>query len=278
MFEELLINYITQLVFSVGIIGAFGVVIAFLNKLFYKTVGDSGRHIAMLTGAIGTPVHELGHVFMCLIFRHKIIEVKLFSPDPESGTLGYVKHSFNKKSIYQQIGNFFIGMGPILFGSAVLILFMYLLVPELSENMHATLESIVSTHSIDGLGGFLSLIADLFAQLFMVVFAAHNFGDVFWWVFIVICSSIALHMNISVSDIKTSLMGTIYIAIFLLILDLILIVINSELIYAVTETIFVGSSYVINFLSISILMSIVLLLIAYSLKTIVTLIKKPLKL
>ena len=43
--------------------------------------------------------------------------------------LGYVNHSYNPKSFYQRIGNFFIGTGPIWFGIAVLCFVSWLLLP-----------------------------------------------------------------------------------------------------------------------------------------------------
>ena len=53
--------------------------------------------------------------------------MKLFDPDPETGTLGYVQHTYESSSLYQMAGNFFIGIGPILLGSALIYLFLYLL-------------------------------------------------------------------------------------------------------------------------------------------------------
>ncbi len=76
----------------------------------------------------GVMIHEIGHAFFCVIFRHRIVELKLFAPEAD-GTLGYVRHTCNPKSLYQRIGNFFIGTGPIWFGIGVLCLFSWLLLP-----------------------------------------------------------------------------------------------------------------------------------------------------
>ena len=49
--------------------------------------------------------------------------------------MGFVEHQYNRNSMYQQVGNFFIGIGPILSGVGSLILAMYLiLLPESYES------------------------------------------------------------------------------------------------------------------------------------------------
>lgn len=107
---------------------AFGIplVLAFLQnfissyneRLGYRIMGRKLYYI--FVARIGVPVHELGHALFAVIFRHKITEMKLFEPDSKKGTLGYVNHSYNKKSLYQKVGNFFIGIGPVILGSLVL--------------------------------------------------------------------------------------------------------------------------------------------------------------
>ena len=71
-----------------------------------------------------------------MIFRHRIIKMHLFSPGRD-GSLGSVEHSFNPRSAYQRIGNFFIGTRPIWFGTAlVCLLGWYLLGPSPSDAIH----------------------------------------------------------------------------------------------------------------------------------------------
>ena len=88
------------------------------------------RAYLCLFGWLGTTVHELGHAVMCLIFRHRIDKMKLFTLNPEARYDGYVNHSYNPLSIYQFAGNFFIGIGPILFGSLIIYFSAYQLIPE----------------------------------------------------------------------------------------------------------------------------------------------------
>jgi hypothetical protein len=68
----------------------------------------------MVTGVVGVPIHELSHATFALIFGHKIKSIKLFQKPDENEVMGYVQHSYNQGSIYQQAGNFFI-KGYVLF-------------------------------------------------------------------------------------------------------------------------------------------------------------------
>lgn len=90
----------------------------FVQKNSYSLMGT--KIYLSLFGWFGTMIHELGHAIFCVLFRHRINKMKLFSFNPKSDKLGYVNHSYNPNSIYQSIGNFFIGIGPILFGSVVI--------------------------------------------------------------------------------------------------------------------------------------------------------------
>ena len=132
-----LINYIGQALWQTILFLLIGVLpwiaVALVMQLLSNSIRKSLAKIFGIQGYIyltapGVMIHEIGHAIFCLIFRHKIVEMKLFSPE-EDGTLGYVNHSYNPNSFYQRIGNFFIGTGPIWFGVAVLCLISWLLLP-----------------------------------------------------------------------------------------------------------------------------------------------------
>jgi len=101
------------------------------NFFTWRVVGRKG---IMATAWIGTPIHELGHLLMCRLFKHEIIKFKLLDLKDPDGILGYVNHEWDRKSLYQNIGNFFIGMGPIFSGTAVLILGIYIFLPNSSTS------------------------------------------------------------------------------------------------------------------------------------------------
>ncbi len=94
-----------------------------------KTISILGkRTYIFIFGWLGTASHELGHLIFCLLFRHKVKEVKLFSLNSKNEQMGFVTHSFDKNSLFQRTGNLFIGIGPILLGSTIIIILSHFLV------------------------------------------------------------------------------------------------------------------------------------------------------
>ncbi|OSX96169.1 hypothetical protein S3E15_02648 [Bacillus mycoides] len=121
IFQTLLTSVI-QLFSLIGVIIVIGFILGYLESLTRTYWSRAfGRKGFLLTAWIGVPVHELGHAIMCLLFRHKIVATQFFPTDTSQGALGYVQHQYNQKSVYQRIGNFFIGIGPIISGITALI-------------------------------------------------------------------------------------------------------------------------------------------------------------
>ena len=136
MIGDIFVCFTLQIVFTVGLIVLFGFLLALCNRRFYANFGNYSRAVCYITGAVGTPVHECAHALFCVIFGHKINEIKLFQVNSEDGTLGYVKHSYNPKNIYHKIGNFFIGIAPIIVISAILYLLALLIMTVLVVEIH----------------------------------------------------------------------------------------------------------------------------------------------
>jgi hypothetical protein len=161
------------------------------------------------------------------VFGHKITDIKLFQPNSKDGVLGYVNHSYNPRNIWHQIGNFFIGVGPILFGSGALLGLMALLIPE-------TLDVVASSVFVEG--GSLDSVGVAFTALFEALFAPENVESWQFWVFIVLAFLIASHMTLSTADIKGSLVGVGYILVAMLVVNVALYFLAYEYMIVLTET------------------------------------------
>ncbi len=121
---QILLTSVIQLFSLIGVIIVIGFLLGYLESLTRMYWSRAfGRKGFLLTAWIGVPIHELGHAIMCVLFRHKIVATQFFPTDTSQGALGYVQHQYNHKSVYQRIGNFFIGIGPIISGITALILF-----------------------------------------------------------------------------------------------------------------------------------------------------------
>ena len=197
----ILSNTLTQLIYFIGAVFIIGFAISLLNRLFYKISGG-GKGICYATGLLGTPIHELSHALMCLIFFHRIEEMSLYNIDEENGVLGYVRHSYNSRNIYQVLGNYFIGIAPILGGGAAIYLAARFMMPTVYTDISAQLDAFASVAQLgEGwFGNTLSAATGILKALFLGI----NEGFIFW-IFIIAAFCVALHMNLSGADIKGAL-------------------------------------------------------------------------
>ncbi len=259
---QILENTLFTILYTVGIVIIIGLLIGILNNTFYYFLGRSSWKVSVMTAVIGTPVHELGHAMFAVIFGHKITSMKLFHVDKETGSLGHVEHSYKKKNVYQQMGNFFIGIGPILLGSAVLILLMLIFVNNLFFQLIDLTKDFTASNTAGLTATGISNIFRLLIDMLDRIFAVEMLSNVFWWVFIIIGSFIALHMKLSKSDIVGSIPGFFLYCVLALIFNVILAFIPTTASSTVMTGLIVGSSYIFCFLVLSLIFSIVLVSIA----------------
>lgn len=179
----------------------------------------------MLTAWIGTPIHESGHLLMCYLFKHKVSEFKLFSLRPRDGVLGYVNHSWNSKSLYQNIGNFFIGMGPIFSGTAALILGMYMFLPD----SFATFSNYLALDTGQPDSYTLTTILTLTSQLFESIFSAENLVSLNFWIYFALAIGISSHIALSKEDLKGAGRGLVTIFTFILLVNVIALILNADI-------------------------------------------------
>lgn len=252
MIVDIIIAYLLQMAFTVGIVFLFGWLIALCNRKFYANFGKYGRAVCYATGFIGTPIHELSHALFSVIFGHKINEIKLFQIS-DDGVLGYVNHSYNPKNIYHRIGNFFIGIAPIVVISGILYLVAYLLMPSFTTQAEILTEGI-SSISIESI---LSSIVNVVSEFFTFATSWQ------WWVFIVVGILLSLHMTLSGADIKGAKDGLIILLAILLVADIIIGLVSEETLTLVTRFIIGIGSMLFCILLISLIISAIAVAISY---------------
>ena len=188
-----------------------------------RALGTMGRGWYLgLFGWLGTSVHELGHAVFCLIFRHKITRMKLFDPDPGTGTLGYVEHSYNPANIYQLAGNFFIGIGPILLGTAVIYLVSYFLLGLHPFQNTASLQiTEIQLDSWNAIGQLLQNIGTSSLSFLGSIFSWDHFATWQLYVFIYLAFAIGSSITLSPPDIKSTLIGLSVILVLIFIFNLV---------------------------------------------------------
>lgn len=186
-----------------------GFLVGLLNRVYYKILGPYAHKVCIGTGFIGTPIHELGHAFFCLVFGHKIVEIKLYQPSSDDGTLGYVSHTYSKKNFYHKLGNFFIGVGPILFGSGIILLLMFLLSKD-TFKVFIALSDFYTNSAPTDTGNYFKFIIGGLSIFFEEFFKVGNLSSVTWWIFIILCLLIGTHMSLSKADISGALSGLLF--------------------------------------------------------------------
>ena len=172
-----------------------------------------------LFGWLGTAVHELGHAFFALLFGHRIVSIKLFTPNSKDGSLGHVSHSWNRNSLYQNIGNFFIGVGPLIIGS----LCIYLVTLSLfgSKTMSVALDlNYQQLKDFDSFTIALKSIGIAFFDYMQNILHGSSFK---WWklcIFIYILYAVGSSVSLSSSDMKSTGYGLIFLSLSLLVFNL----------------------------------------------------------
>lgn len=203
----------------------FGLILYLLSRytrrLYVNVLGEKSD--IYFTGWLGTPIHELGHALMCFPFMHKVTDIQLYKPNSEDGTLGYVNHAYNPRNPWALIGNFFIAMGPIIFGSIVIFLLVKFLLPNNQQILAALNSNAVILTTIDNVGIFFKQASTSTINIISALFNAENFRHWQFWLFLYICICVSAHMELSPPDLKGLWSGVVSIIVILLILNIIFI-------------------------------------------------------
>lgn len=180
----------------------FGLALHYLSEAIrYSSMRVMRFNLFAWLTAPGTVVHELGHALFCVLFGHEIRELALFRPN-DADTLGHVKHAYNPRNLYQMIGHFFIGSGPIWFGALVLYALSFLL---LRGGLRPA--GIEMGTAADGLPLALGHMGLAGAGVFRQLLDPALFGDWPVYLFLYMAFSIGAHMTLSPPDLEGTLKG-----------------------------------------------------------------------
>lgn len=198
--------FITLLI--TGIFLCFGYIYSFIEKrnssYIYLAFGSNG---ILFNGIIGTAIHEIGHLIMCLIFHHKVSDFQLFNFKgyKYEETLGYVSHRYNHKNLYEKAGNFFIGIGPMISGTLFIILSFKLLLPNIYDSIN--INSYLTHLSSINIENVLFLLLSLSKNLLFSLFNINNFTSINFYIFIYLMFSVSSHISLSKKDFENSSVG-----------------------------------------------------------------------
>jgi hypothetical protein len=186
--------------FGAGLIG--GVTLTILSRLTNNVFKQFRWPLAgvYIFGWIGVPVHEFCHAFFCRVFFHEIKSIKWFDPSGSGGAQGSVTHTYSQWNIYQRVGHFFIGLGPVLLGPAIIAAAFLICVPSARSLYPALTE-----------GGVAGAVALAKSQLGLSTLRSVGF-----WIFIYIGFSIASQIELSKEDLKQAITGVVPVSLVLL--------------------------------------------------------------
>lgn len=193
---------------GVGLVG-----LAALLALFHGIERWSGRYVArrlgwravVLTGWIGVPVHELGHLLMARLFQHRIVAWKLFDPDPVTGTLGYVRHAHSRPTSWQIAGNFFIGVAPLLGGGGILLLLLGWMLP--AEQLPKLIDRAYDLGGALASPSVSAVLAELGAALWALGSSLWDGRTPWLPLQLYLCVCVASHLAPSIPDLRSSAAG-----------------------------------------------------------------------
>lgn len=212
-YEQLFLLFVPLLVFLV-LLNLSAILVARVSVRFW------GRNLFLYGFCwLGCTVHELSHAFFAVIFGHKISHIELFKPSGNGESLGQVSHSYNKKSIYQKIGNFFIGISPLLSGGIVLFLSVYFIFGY-NVTTHGSFN--VSSHYLTDTGHFRNLAQNSWNSLVSFWWVVtSNSGPYFWkpLLLVYILYSVGSAMILSKPDMVSAISGFLWVIVLFLVFN-----------------------------------------------------------
>ena len=228
------------------------------GRVFLRLLGRSGYNMLVASAFVGTPIHELGHAAMCLLFRHEIVELVLWQPHSDDGTWGYVRHTHNTDDLYQKLGNLFISAGPIFSGMAVLSLLLMIFFPDTWRSHISAVVSLVEGDAsvLAGIFSGLRMIPNMLAELTRGPAALGRI------LVVLVMLSVSLRMSLSPQDIECAVHALPSYLTATLVLTVIVTVLGRSLSAAVVGALEAFSVFLMAMFSLVLAFSVVQILLA----------------
>lgn len=261
-FIELFIRSFIETFYLVGVIILIGLLLGMLRSYSIRNLQRSfGSKAVMVTGAIGVPIHELSHAIFALLFGHRIAKIKLLQKPDGNGVMGYVQHSYNQHSIYQQIGNFFIGVAPIFGGIISIITLMRFIIPQAYDRFISILTRSLQITELNK--ATIQGIINSYEGLIKSIFSFSNFGNPYFYLFLFMAICISSHISLSSADIKGASRGLGIIFLIMLLLN-----ISGLSKYVLAFNIMRYNILITGFLIVAVILSVITFLVSLILLTI----------
>jgi hypothetical protein len=154
----------------------------------------------------GTLVHELGHAMFCPVFGHRITGMRLFSISTRNRQAGYLSHSYSSGNLWHLAGNFFISVGPLVLGSAVI----YLLLRYMAGLPLSIRGMVGGTMALDTASGLVSWLSRFAVQLWhtsLEILRHIRWSDWRTWLAGWLVLSVGSGMTLSPQDLKAAASG-----------------------------------------------------------------------
>jgi hypothetical protein len=176
----------------------------------YNLLGERPYHI--LFGKLSTIIHEFGHAIFCFIFRQKVRYIDL------SRDNAHVGREIKPGNVFQFIGEFFVGIGPILLSIAILYLLAFLFFKETILLHFTDLEtSYLDFETFESIKRFLRILNTTFFAVIYNFFTAENLMNWKFYIFLYALIIAGDSMALSKNDIRIFLPSlTIPLAVFLI--------------------------------------------------------------
>lgn len=217
---------LTQFVSLFGALVISGLMLGSMERLTNRLIIDAvGMKGVYLTAWLGTPVHELGHAAMCLLFRHKITGIRLLELNRPDGTMGYVTHAYRSDSLFQKTGNLFIGIAPLLSGCAAILVGMFFLTRDTLGQIVPQIAPTVDVFSLFDPHSWL-MLGQMEWILVAELFRFGHFNDPGFWVFLFFSACVAARMSLSRDDIRGAWSGAGAMYLFLIIVNVLVEFLN----------------------------------------------------